>query len=299
MRKVAIVSDGTADIPKDLVEKYNIHIIPIYVVFETEKFAIYGDYGDISKEEYYERLRTCEELPTTGIVSQSYFISAFEAAAKEAESVIGIFVSEKLSAHFVTAKRVAATLEDIDITVVDARAAAIQLGLTAIEAAIMAHEGKSKEEILTRVEEELIPQNKMVVVLDTLENLYRSGRVGKVRKFLGQSLKIKPIICFDEDGSVGNRGSFRGDREEVIKRFKFMAPYVVKHAITDNIFIWHSAYIEPAKELLEIMEQHNDKGKKIRIVNAGPVVGTHIGEKTLGLVYIGPYNENWMNMIED
>ncbi|NPE08742.1 MAG: DegV family protein [Asgard group archaeon] len=298
MRKVAIVSDGTADIPKDLIEKYNIHIIPIFVVFETEKFSIYGDYGDISKEEFYERLRTCDELPTTGIASQSYFISAFEAAAKEAKSVIGIFVSEKLSAHFVEAKRIAATLEDIDITVVDARAAAIPLGLTALEAAIMAHEGKSKEEILTRLEEELIPQNKMVVVLDTLQNLYRSGRIGKIQKFFGQSLKIKPIICYNKDGSVGSRGKIRGDREEVIKRFKFLAPFVVKHAITDNIFIWHSEYKEPAKELLEIMEQHNDKGKKIRIVNAGPVVGTHIGEKTIGIVYIGPYNENWMNMKE-
>ena len=299
MRKVAIVSDGTSDIPKDLVEKYNIHIIPIFVIFGTEKFVIYGDYGDISKEEFYKRLRTYDELPTTGIASQSYFISTFEAAAKEAESVIGIFLSEKLSAQFVEARRIAATLEDIDITVVDARAAAIPLGLTVLEAAIMAYEGKSKEEILTRLEEELIPQNKMVVVLDTLQNVYRSGRIDKIQKFFGQSLKIKPIICYDEDGSVGSRGKFRGDREEVIKRFKFLAPFVVKHAITNNIFIWHSEYKEPANELLEIMERHNDKRKKIRIVNAGPVVGTHIGEKTIGVVYIGPYNKNWMFMKEE
>lgn len=299
MRKVAIITDGTSDIPKDLVEKYNIHIIPIFVIFETKKFAIYGDYGEISKEEFYKRLRTCNEMPTTGIASQNYFISAFKAAAKEVESVIGVFLSEKLSAHFAEARRIAETLEDIDITVVDARASAIPLGLTVLEAAIMAHEGKSKEEILTRLEEELIPQNKMVVVLDTLENLYRGGRIGKAQKFLGQSLKVKPIICYNEDGSVGNRGKIKGGREEVIKRFKFIAPFVVKHAITDNIFIWHSEYIEPAKELLEIMEQHNDKGKKIRIVNAGPVVGTHVGEKTLGVVYIGPYNKNWLKMKEE
>jgi len=299
MRKVAIISDGTSDIPIDLVEKYNIHIIPIFVVFETKKFAIYSDYGDLSKEEFYKRLRTCDELPTTAIASQNHFISAFKAAAKEAESVIGIFLSEKLSAHFVEARRIAATLKDIDITVVDSRASAIPLGLTVLEAAIMAHEGKSKEEILTRLEEELIPQNQMVVVLDTLENLYRGGRLGKIQKFLGQSLKIKPILCYDKDGSVGSRGKIRGDREEIIKRFKFMVPFAVKHAITDNIFIWHSEYMEPAKELLEIMERHNDKGKKIRIVNAGPVVGTHVGEKTIGVVYIGPYDENWLKMKEE
>ena len=74
-----------------------------------------------------------------------------------------------------------------------------------------------------------------------------------------------------------------------------MAPFVVKNAITDNVFIWHSRDIETAKEILDIMEDVNEKGLEIRIQEAGPVVGTHTGPKSLGFAYIGHYNKNWLS----
>jgi fatty acid-binding protein DegV len=73
-----------------------------------------------------------------------------------------------------------------------------------------------------------------------------------------------------------------------------MAPLVVKNAITDYIFIWHTQDFEQAKEILEIMEEVNEDGKEILIQEAGPVIGTHIGPKSIGFTYIGDYNPDWL-----
>jgi len=75
---------------------------------------------------------------------------------------------------------------------------------------------------------------------------------------------------------------------------KFLAHYVVKNAITNTIFIWHTRDFETANEILSLMEEVNDSGKEIRIQEAGPVIGVHTGPKSLGFTYIGNYNKNWL-----
>ncbi|MBD3191172.1 MAG: hypothetical protein GF308_11030, partial [Candidatus Heimdallarchaeota archaeon] len=126
--------------------------------------------------------------------------------------------------------------------------------------------------------------------------LHRGGRIGRASKLLGQALNFKPIIHF-EDGVVASGGKIRG-REEVIERMKFLAPIVVEKSITDHIFIWHTRYLDAANELLEIMEKHNSSGKEIRIQEAGPVIGTHIGPKSLGFTYIGEYKKKWLQKMK-
>ena len=71
MRKLAIVTDGSCDIPKKYVDKYQLNIIPFRVLFGTEVFQTFGDWGDLTKEEFYDKLKTCEEFPTTGITPKS------------------------------------------------------------------------------------------------------------------------------------------------------------------------------------------------------------------------------------
>ncbi|MHA1557491.1 MAG: DegV family protein [Candidatus Heimdallarchaeota archaeon] len=95
------------------------------------------------------------------------------------------------------------------------------------------------------------------------------------------------------DGVVSPGGTIIG-RAEVIKRMKFLAHYVVKNAITNTIFIWHTRDFETANEILSLMEEVNDSGKEIRIQEAGPVIGVHTGPKSLGFTYIGNYNKNWL-----
>ncbi|NHJ33290.1 MAG: DegV family protein [Asgard group archaeon] len=291
MQNVAIVTDGSCDLPKELIDKYKISIAPFQVLFDTEAFQLYGDSGEITKEEFYVRLEKGPAMPTTAIPKPKSFLDAFEAAAKTAKSVIAIFLSKELSGTIQSAMRVVHMIEDADITIVDSKVTASCLGLLVLEAAKMAENGATKEDILTELEN-LIPQTNLVVVVDTMEYLYRGGRIGRAKKLFGQALNIKPILHF-EDGVVSSGGTIRG-REEVIKRLKYMASFVAKNTITDQIFIWHTRDIESAEELEEIIKQNKDDNINVRIQEAGPVIGTHVGPKSLGFVYIGHYNKNWL-----
>jgi DegV family protein with EDD domain len=291
MQKVSIVTDGSCDLPSDLIEKYNIHIAPLKVIFGTTVYNIYGDSGDITKEEFYNKLKTSDEMPSTSVPSPKDFMDAFDKALSDAKSVIAPLVSKELSGTFQSALRIADLFEDNDITLVDTGTAASSAGLLVLHIAKMAKNGVSKNQILDELNK-LIPQARLILVMDTLEYLHRGGRIGPAKKFLGQTFKIKPILLL-EGGIIKTGGTIRG-REEVIKRIKFMAPFVVKNAITDNIFIWHTRDIETAKEILDIMEDVNENGLEIRILEAGPIVGTHVGPKSLGFTYIGNYNKNWL-----
>lgn len=291
MQKVSIVTDGSCDLPNDLIEKYNIQIAPFQVIFDTTAYQLYGDSGTITKEDFYRRLETEKIMPTTAVPTPKSFHDAFEKALKIGESVIAIFLSKEMSGTIQSAMRVVAMFEKVDITVVDSKVTASCLGLLVLQAAEMAQQGATKKDILKELDR-LIPETRLVLVMDTMNYLYRGGRIGKAKHFFGKALHIKPILHFI-DGVVTPGGTILG-RDEVIKRMKFLAPYIVRNAITKRIFIWHTRDFATAKELLSLMEEVNDSGKEIKIQEAGPVIGVHTGPKSLGFTYIGNYNKNWL-----
>lgn len=291
MKKVAIITDGSCDIPKSVVEQYHIHIVPFRVIFGDEVYKTYGDWGTLTKEEFFTKLDTSHVFPTSAIPGIPDFQEIFQKALAEADSVIAIFLSQKFSGLYQAACKISSSMEEKDITIVDSKVSTSSLGVLIIEAAKMANEGKTKEEILERLNE-LIPQTRLLAILDSVDAVYRSGRVGWAKKFLVSSLKIKPIVNF-KDGLIVPGGTLQGDKE-VIKRLKFAASIIVKQAITDTIIIWHVRYPEKAKEIADLMETHNTLRKEIIIQEAGPVVGTHVGKKSLGIMYIGPYKKQWL-----
>jgi DegV family protein with EDD domain len=293
MQKVAIITDGSSDLPKDLIEELNIIVAPFQVVIDGKIYKMYGDYGDLTKDEFYNLLETAKEFPTTSIPTPNTFKNAFEEATKKGESVIGIFLSSQLSGTYQSAKRITDEMfKEYDIEIIDSKVAGSTLGILVIEAAKMAKNGKSKNEILTRVNE-LIPNGRLISILDNVEAAYRSGRLGWVKKFIVTAFKIRPITLF-KNGAIVPGGRFKGTQEDVINRMKKVAPKVIKNAITDTVFVWHVRYPEAAQILKDEMEKYNDKGKTIIIQEAGPVVGTHVGLKSLAFKYYGDYDEKWM-----
>ncbi len=291
MKKIAIVTDGSCDIPKKLIEEYSIHVIPFQVIFGEEVYKTYGDWGTITKEEFYVKLQTSVEPPTSAIPPNIDFVKTFQKALAESDTVICIVLSKNFSGLYQNALRISSTFKGDDITIVDSRVATSTLGVLVIEAAKMAKNGATKEEILKRLDE-LIPQARLVVVLNSVDAVYRSGRVGWAKKFLVSSLRIKPVVYFN-DGSIVSGGTLIG-RKEVVKRLKFIAPIILEKAITDIIFIWHVRNPGTAQELLELMETHNTQNKRIIVQEAGSLVGTHVGEKAIGFMYIGEYNKKWL-----
>lgn len=297
MTNLSIVTDASSDLPRDLVEEYNIHMTPIRVVFGEEKvYEFYSDWGSITKEEFYQKLRTCENLPSTAIPPPKAYFEAFEEASKNNKEILAIFASSKLTGIFQSAKRVAQQLEDKDITIIDSQVAGPALGLLVLEAAKMAQNGASKDEIVTKINQ-LISQVAHTSVMDTLENVYRSGRVSFVKKFMGEAFKIKPVIHF-KDGETSSGGTLRGS-DQVLERLKFLGKKAVNRAITDHVFIWHTQNFDKAQEIKQQMEEANNNGKEIRILEAGPIIGTHLGEKMLGVIYLGKYNKRWLHKMKD
>ena len=292
MQKVAIVTDGSSDLPKEMVEEYNIHIAPFKVVFGDDVYHMMGNYGDITPDEFYHLFETRKEFPTTSVPSPQAFKEAFENAFNDAESVIGIFISSDLSGTYQSAKRIVdSMLSDKDVAIIDSKVAASTLGALVIEAAKMAKSNASKEEILKHINN-IIPQGKLVSVQDNVDAVYRSGRVGWAKKFLVSAFKIKPIVHF-EGGKIVPGGTIKG-RDEADKALRNAAKYIAKHSVTDLIFIWHVRTLEFANELKEIMEQNNPDKKKIKVIEAGPVVGTHVGPGAVAFMYYGDYNPDWL-----
>ncbi|TET28905.1 MAG: DegV family protein [Candidatus Heimdallarchaeota archaeon] len=291
MNKVSIVTDGSADLPREIVEKYNIQIAPFQVIFGDKIYQMMGNFGDLTPDEFYGKLATAKDYPTTSVPTPQSFVTAFENADKKAKSIIGIFISKELSGTYQSALRVVQMNDSMDITLVDSKASTSTLGVLVVEAAKMAKAGSSKEEILARLDE-FIPKAKLVCVLDSIDSVYRSGRAGWGKKFMVNAFKIKPLIQF-EDGKLVPGGTIRG-REVADNALRFTASQVVKHAINDLIFVWHVRRPDFANELKEIMEKNNPEGKEIIVIEAGPVVGTHVGAGALAFMYVGDYNNNWL-----
>ena len=292
MQKVSIVTDGSSDLPKDLVEKYNIHIAPFQVIFGEEAFQMMGNYGDLTPDDFYAKLASTKEFPTTAIPSPKSFLTAYEKALKDAESVIAIYISKELSGAYQSGLNMVSSFEGEDITIVNSKVAASTLGALVIEAAKMAKNGSSKKEILNRLDE-LIPKAQLVTVQDNIDAVYRSGRVGWIKKFLVSTFKIKPILHFSEEGKLVPGGILRG-REEADNAMREAAKHVIKNTVTDTLFIWHVRYEKFANELKTIMEKDNPNNVDIVVIEAGPVVGVHVGPDSLAFMYIGDYKPEWL-----
>jgi len=291
MQKVSIVTDGSSDLPKEMVEKYKIHIAPFQVVFGEKAYQMMGNYGDLTPDDFYMKLASVKEYPTTAVPSPKSFQTAFENALNNGESVIAIFISAELSGTYQSGVRITSMFEGKDIAVVDSKVAASTLGALVIEAAKMANKGSSKKEILNRLDE-LIPQAKLVSVQDNIDAVYRSGRVGWAKKFLVNTFKIKPILHF-VDGKITPGGTIRG-REEADDAMREAAKQIVKNTVTDLLFVWHVRAEKFANELKTIMEKDNPNKVEVIVIEAGPVVGVHVGPNALAFMYIGDYKPEWL-----
>ncbi|MFW9924866.1 MAG: DegV family protein [Candidatus Thorarchaeota archaeon] len=296
MQKVAIVTDGSCDLPKELVEKYNLFVVPFQVIVGNRAFQMYGDYGTITKDEFYNLIDAAGELPTTSVPAPKSFYDTYCKAFEIADSVIAILLSQKLSSTYQNAHLVLNMLDKKDITLVDSRVASSTLGALVIEAAKLAQKGSTKKDILQHLEY-LIPQARLAGIMDNVETTYRSGRIGWGKKFLVEALNIRPIVIFN-GGEILSDGTIRGDREEILNRMKFLAPIVVEKAITDTIFIWHVRSPDNAEILRELMEEANYDNREIIVQEAGPVIGTHVGKGAIAYMYIGDYQKKWLTKME-
>lgn len=278
VRGVAIVTDSTAYLPKDLVQQYRVHVVPNVVNWGTQT---YRDGIDIQSTEFFERLRKDTVQPTTAVASIGEFREVYARAAEGAQAVVGIHLSAKLSGTFSAAEQARALLPEQQIKILDSSATAMALGFVVLAAARAAAEGKSQAEVVAAAED-TIPAVGLVFTVETLEYLRRGGRIGGAQAFLGGLLDMKPILEL-RDGRVEPVERVRTKRKALDRVLEIIAEKTAGKSPV-RLATLHAAAPQEAEALLAAAKQKLNAAESI-LSEVSPTVAVHTGPGTVGLAY--------------
>ncbi len=282
MSNIRIVTDSTADLTPELVERYGIKVVPLEVLIDGKA---YKDKIDITNEEYYAVLRSSDVLPTTSQPSPAVFAEAYkELAAEGAEHIISIQLSSELSGTYQSSVLAASLVADtVTVHNFDSRSATIGMGLIVLSAARMAKEGKSLEEIIAGVEY-MIQHTELYFLLDSLDNLHKGGRIGKASHMVGSLLNIKPVLNLS-NGVISAYEKVRGNKEN--KALERLIA-ILAEKIDPNKKLYCVAGYCDNKEVSEYMvnklKDHVDCDEFV-YMQIGSVVATHIGMGAVGMAF--------------
>ena len=275
MLKTAIVTDSTADIPDETVNKYNIQVNPNILIIENQN---YRDGIDLSRNEFYELLPSLKNPPTTATASSGSYQQIYEDLLKHGyDQIISLHVSKQFSG-VVNAASTAAQLFKNRVYVIDSKSVSMGLGFQVIESARTALETGDIKKIINRIAV-LQPRIRLCAMLDTLEYLHRSGRVSWARARIGNLLRVKTFIEV-KDGQARRIEDVRTSR----KGFERLLNFLRNHEPLESLAILHSNAEDEAKKFLEAYS-NNLKEDPI-IVNVTTTIGTHVGPKGLGFAAV-------------
>ena len=273
-----IVLDSTADFPHAQDRFPNWRVVPLYVRFGADS---YRDYVDIEPAEFYARLRTAEELPTTSQPTPADFAAAYKELASF-ERVLSLNLSSKLSGTFQSAGTAAAAT-DGRVRVIDtgtASAAITMLGLGIQRRLARGTTDDEVDELVERFKRE----SGLIFTLDTLEYLARGGRIGRAAGWAGQLLHIKPILTLAE-GEVLPVKRVRGDRK-AIQEFRNAFETGTRDQPGLRVGIAHADASERMEALKKLVHDVRPAAEIEVATTLGPVLGTHAGPGTVGLFWL-------------
>jgi len=279
MSNIAIVTDSTAYIPKDLVEKYEISVAPQVLIFGEE---IFRDGVDIQPTEFYDRLAVAEIMPTTSQVAVTDFKEIFERLHGEGKEILAILISDLLSKTINSAELAKQMVPDAKIEIVNSVTTAMALGFLVLAAAGAAAEGASLAECKAIVEDAK-GKTGVIFAVDTLEFLHRGGRIGGASRFLGTALKLKPLLEL-KDGRIEPIERVRTKKKAHERLMELIVERVTGQA-NIRLASLHANAADDARTLLA------HAGKKLDAVEVvfsevSPAIGSHVGPGTIGIAYM-------------
>jgi DegV family protein with EDD domain len=273
----AIVLDSTADFPDAPKRFANWRVVPLYVRFGDESKR---DYVDIGPEEFYARLRTAEELPTTSQPTPADFLATYE-ELDAYERIFSLHISAKLSGTFESARTAAAELGD-KARVIDSESASAAIAMLGLAIQRRLERGTTDEEVEALVERYKLEAG-LLFTVDTLEFLQRGGRIGKAAAFAGNLLHIKPILTI-QDGEVVPIKRVRGNHKAV-QEFR----RIFEEATTDSpnlhVGIAHADAPDREATLRALVADVRPHAQIDHATTLGAVVGTHAGPGTVGVFW--------------
>jgi len=283
MRKVAIITDSTCCLPSELVEKYDICLVPIFVVYKGES---YRDGIDISPGEVYKIMRRRKDLPTTSTPSAGDFLEVYRRLSQEAESILCITLtglqSKTFEAAVVAKERANEVIPDTAIEVVDSRAVAGALGFVVLEAARVASQGAELPQVANAARS-MISRVSLLAMLDTLYYLARTGRIAKAAAWAGSVLNMKPVL--GHSTSIGETTPVARPRTKA-KALKLMVKLMAERVgdSTVHVIVHHADELEEGEKLkAEIGSRFSCA--ELYLTEFTPVMGVHAGPGILGFSF--------------
>lgn len=272
-RHVGIVTDSTADIPPQLRDELDIHVVPLRINFGQESFR---DGVDLSTDEFMERLTTAKALPTTSQPTASEFAAVFDTVNANGQDVVCVTLGERLSGTYQAAMTAAEQSDLSRITVIDGGSTTMQLGWPVVVGARLAQRGASRDEVVAAINEAMARVN-LFAVLKTLDYVYKGGRIGRVGQLVGSALGIKPILSF-RDGTLVPLERIR-TWNRALRR---MIQLVEDEGDLSDIIVMYTDNQEDADTLLhELRERH--PSANVMLGYAGAVISTHAGPGAIGI----------------
>ncbi len=276
--RLMVITDSTADLPKEFIDQHNVQVVPLYVNFKDKT---YQDGVDLHPQEFYPLLKEAKnDLPRTSTPSINDFIDVYKPLVEKGFEIISIHISSGLSGTVSIAEAAAKTLNG-KIHVFDSKSISLGIGLQVLETIEMIKQNLNAEKIMHRLQE-IRQRTEVLFSLDTLEYLHKGGRIGKVSSLLGTILNIKPIVRV-ENGVYIPLDKVRNQKQAIKRAVEHMLE-ILGDNIPRHVAVAHGASEEAAQCLVDLVKE------KLQIDislfrETGPVIGVHTGPGTLGLAF--------------
>ncbi|WP_195237451.1 DegV family protein [Romboutsia sp. 1001285H_161024_C4] len=277
MNNIKIICDSLSDIPKEFIDKYDIEVVPLSIIFNGREYI---DGVDLTEDEFYKMLRENESLPKTSQVTYMSFKNAFEKYIDKYEEILYIGGSSNASGTYQSAVMAKNDIENKNIHTFDTLSLSIGSTCLVLSAAKLAKEGKSIEEIikhLTNLKNNL----SVLFTVETLEYLQKGGRMSLAKATIGNMLNIKPILRLDE-GLVKHFSQARG-KKQVINNIVEIIKEQQGEDLTNKTIIIGYGDNEGDLKILKNNLCENLKVKDIVVVNIGSCICAHTGPGVLGI----------------
>ncbi|MHC1771264.1 MAG: DegV family protein [Flexilinea sp.] len=276
MKKIAILTDSTANLPTKWVEQYNIREIPLKIRWGNETFL---DGIDIPLSKFYTRLSQNSSLPITSQPSIQNFLCAFERLAAHADGIVVPLISSGISGTVASAQAAAREFSDVPVEIIDTHITSVGQILIILAIARAIEQDKSLEEVKHEADE-VIQRLNVFFAVDTLEYLYRGGRINRASRYIGTAFDVKPILFFNSEGKIDALERVRTNRKALQRLITLSEERANGHPV--HVGIVHANAPQVAQEFQGEVEKRLNC-KEIFIAEFSPVIGVHVGPGTIGI----------------
>lgn len=292
MKNFQIFSDSSCDLPIELIEQYNIRVVPYYITFDKETY--YKEHEEISNEEFYKKLAT-KVFPKTSLPSVQDYMNAFKEAIEAGQDVLCFCLTSKFSGSYQSAVNAKSILEedypDAKIIVVDSIQATAGQGLVVLQAARMKEAGFEMDKVVEKIES-IKNTARIMFTVDSLEYLQRGGRIGKVTSLAGTMLNLKPMIVLKES-ELMPYSNVRGRKKALEKTLAMVVEYFEENNESYDDYDFCMANATTMEETMMVREKVEALiGRKLDypIFQIGVTIGTYTGPGALGICFIKKFD---------